>query len=292
MKRRKFITLVGFVAAAAWSLAARAQQAVGRMRRVGIMMPFPKGEPEYERRVLAFREELVRLGWIDGRNVQFDERWTTDNMDRLGVEAESLLASNPDVVIGIGGRVIPVLLRMSRTVPIVVPGVSDPVGVGWVSNLARPGGNITGFTFFELSILGRMLDILKQLAPATRRVAFIYNPDNPSAAFFRRTFEAAAGQLNIEPKAIQIHGIADIERAVADLGKQANAGIFFPPDITITALRNQVIALVARHRLPAIYPDSFFVKDGGLVYYGSDRVELVPPKRQLRGPHPARRESG
>src|SRR5439155_3019399 len=160
MERRAFISLLG-AAAAAWPLAARAQSA-GRMRRVGIVMPYPKGDAEYESRARALRQELAKLGWIEGSNVQFDERWTTDDMSRVRADAASLMASNPDVVVATGGRVVPVLMQLSRSIPIVVPGVSDPVGVGWVQSLARPGGNVTGFTFLELSIFGKMLETLKQ----------------------------------------------------------------------------------------------------------------------------------
>jgi putative ABC transport system substrate-binding protein len=140
-----------------------------------------KGDSEYDTRVRAFQQELGKLGWTGGSNIKFDERWTTDNMDTVRADAASLMASNPDAVRATGGRVIPVLMQLSRSIPIVIPGSSDPVGVGWVTNLARPGGNVTGFTLFELSILSKSLDLLKQIAPAIVRVALIYNPDNPNA---------------------------------------------------------------------------------------------------------------
>jgi putative ABC transport system substrate-binding protein len=276
IRRREFISLLGGAAAASpmlWPLAARAQQA-GSVRRVGILMPYPKGDFEHETRVRALRQELTRLGWTDGRNVQFDERWTTDNMDRVRADAASLLASNPDAVVAIGGRVVPILMQISRSIPIVVPGATDPVGTGWVASLARPGGNVTGFTFFELSMFGKMLETLKQIAPAIIRVAFIYNSDNPNTVFFRRAFEAAAGALAVEPIIVPIHGLADIGRAVASLADRQNAGAFFPPDVTIGALREEIIALVGRHRLPAIYSDPVFPKIGGLAYYGADRVDM------------------
>ncbi len=272
MRRREFIAFLGG-AAAAWPVAAGAQQG-DRMRRVGIVAPYPKGDTEYEIRVRALRQELARLGWTEGGTVQFDERWTTDNMDLVRANAASLMASNPDVVVASGGRVIPILMQLSRSVPIVIPGASDPVGVGWVQSLARPGGNVTGFTMFELSILGKTLETLKQIAPATVRVAFIYNPDNPNTVFYRRAFEAAAGPLAVEPIIVPIHGVADIERAAASLAERPNAAVFFAPDITVQALREEVVALVARHRLPAIYADAVFVKVGGLASYGADRVDL------------------
>jgi len=270
IKRREFIILVGS-AAGVWPLAARAQQ---RVRRVGIVMPYPKGDAEYEVRAGALREELAKLGWTEGSNIQFDERWTTDDMSRVWADAASLMASNPDVVVATGGRVVPVLMQLSRSVPIVVPGVSDPVGVGWVQSLARPGGNVTGFTNLELSVFGKILETLKQIAPATRRVAFIYNPDNPSAVFFRRAFEAAAPPLAIEPLVFTIHRLADIDRSMAGLAEQQNAAVVFPPDLTTQALREEVVALAERHRLPAIYTDAMFVKIGGLASYAPDRLDI------------------
>jgi putative ABC transport system substrate-binding protein len=272
MNRRAFITLLSGVAA--WPIAARAQHAAGRLRHIGIVMPYAEGDAEFAARVGALRQELARLGWKDGVNVQFDERWTTDNMDRIRANAVSLLASNPDVVVTTGGRVVPILMQLSRSVPIVLPGTVDPVGTGWVQSLARPGGNVTGFTALELSMFGKILEVLKQIAPATTRVGLIYNPDNPTSVVFRRTIEAFAGGLAIEPIDLPIHGLGDIEHAVASLTDQPNAGIFFLPDLTINALRTEVIALAERRRLPAMYSEAMFVKSGGLVFYGVDRIDL------------------
>jgi putative tryptophan/tyrosine transport system substrate-binding protein len=183
MRRREFIMLLG--GAAAWPLSAPAQQQ-GRVRRIGIVMPYAKGDSEYEARVGAFKQELAKLGWTEGGNVAFDEHWTTDNMDRVRAEAAGLVASNPDVIVTTGGRIVPVFMQLTRSIPMVLPSASDPVGVGWAQSLARPGGNITGFTSFELSMLGKSLEILKQIAPAIVRVALIYNPDNPNSVHYRR----------------------------------------------------------------------------------------------------------
>ena len=271
MKRREFITLLGGVAA--WPLAARAQQGE-RVRRIGILMPYPKGDPEMGIRVRAFREELGKLGWTDGANVQFDERWTADHMDRVWAEAASLIASNPDAILATGGRVIPVLVQLSRSIPIVIPGASDPLGVGWATSLARPGRNITGFTSFEVSIYGKTLALLKQIAPAITHVAFIYNPDNPNTVIYKRTVEDAAGPLAVESIAVPIHGFAEIDRAVAALADRQNSGILFPGDLTTIALRDEIVALIARQRLPAIYSDPAFMRAGGLAFYGPDRIDL------------------
>jgi|SRR6202035_3326060 putative ABC transport system substrate-binding protein len=270
--RRQFISAIGG-AVFALPLAVRAQQ-VERMRRVGILMPYPKGTTEYDSYISVLRQELAGRGWTDGRTIQFDERWTTDSMDLIRANAASLLAANPDVVVATGGRVIPVLLQISHTIPIVAPGASDPIGVGWVTSLARPGGNLTGFTSFELSLLTKTLETLKQITPAVARVAFIYNPDNPNTVFYRRTFEAASSPLAIDPIDAPIHSLDDIDRIVGGLAVRQDAGAFFAPDLTINALRNEIVALVARHSLPAIYTDAIFVKNGGLASYGVDRIEL------------------
>src|SRR4029450_10840137 len=271
IERRKFLATLGG-AAAAWPLAARAQQP-GRVRRVGILMPYPKGDSEHEARVRAFKQELAKLGWTDGANVRFDEHWTTDNMDMVRSHAASVVASNPDIIVTTGGRVVPVFMRLTRAIPMVLPSASDPVGVGYAQSLAHPGGNVTGFTALELSILGKSLEILKQIAPATVRVALIYNPDNPNSVVYRRISEAASAPLAIEPIDLPIHGLADIDRAVASLAERGNSGIFFLPDLTISALRDDVVGLVARRRVPAIYSEPFFVKLGGLAFYGADRME-------------------
>ena len=273
IRRREFIATLGG-ATVVWPLAARAQQGAGRMRRVGIVMPYPKGDAEAESRARALRQELAKLGWSEGSNIQFDERWTTDDMNVVRAETVSLMASNPDVVVSTGGRVVPLLMQLSRSVPIVVPGISDPVGIGRVESLARPGGNVTGFTNLELSMFGKMLETLKQIAPATDRVGFLYNADNASAVFYRRAFEAAADPVVIAPLIVPIHGLADIDRAMASLAEQRNAAVLFPPDLTVQALRAEVVALAARRRLPAIYTDAVFVKIGGLASYGADRMDL------------------
>jgi len=290
IRRRELLVTLGG-AAAAWPLAARAQQPE-RMRRIGIVMPFAKGDSEGEARIRAFKQELAKLGWTDGSNIQFDERWPADNMDLVRSHAASLVASNPDIIVASGGRIVPVLMRLTRSIPMVLPGATDPVGVGWAQSLARPGGNVTGFTAFELAMLGKSLEILKQIAPAVVRVALIYNPDNPNSVHYRRISEAASTRLAIETLDHPIHGLADIDRAVASLADRGNSGIFFLPDITTNVLRDDVVALVARRRVPAIYSDSFFVKIGGLAFYGPDRTDLFRRSagyvdRILRGEKPA-----
>jgi putative ABC transport system substrate-binding protein len=180
----------------------------------------------------------------------------------------------PDLIVALGGRVIPILMQLTRSVPIVIPGAADAVGSGYIESLAHPGGNVTGFATMEFSVIGKILETLKQIAPATSRVAMIYNPDNPISVNFRHLFESFIVPLSIQPIIAPIHGITDIETAVETLAKEPNGGIFFPPDITTTALRDQVTAIVARHRVPAIYADRIFVTSDGLVSYDSDRTDI------------------
>jgi putative ABC transport system substrate-binding protein len=225
MRRREFIMLLG--GAATWPLSARTQQG-GGMRRIGILMPFPKGDAEAEARVQAFRQELARLGWSEGSNVQFAERWSTDSMDLVRADAANLVTLNPDVIVCQGDRVIPILTKLTRSIPIVVAITSDPIASGAVESLAHPGGNVTGFSFIELSMFGKMLEILKRLAPDISRVGMIYNPDLPTGGAYIRSFEIFAEQLGVQPINFPIHDIADVERAIASLADQPNSGVFFP----------------------------------------------------------------
>jgi putative ABC transport system substrate-binding protein len=271
VRRREFITLLGGVAA--WPLAAPAQQGE-RVRRVGILMPYPQDNAEMRTRVRAFREELRKRGWASGVNAQFDERWTGDNMDLIRSEGGNLVELNPDAILASGGRVVPILMKLTRSIPIVVPGGSDPVARGYAQSLAHPGGNVTGFATMEGSVVGKMLQTLKEIAPHVARVSMIYNPDNPGGVFVARSFESAAGLLGVEPIIVHVHGLADIERAVAAAAAQPNGGIFVPADLTTNAFAEQTVSTIARHRLPAVYAERIFVTSGGLVHYGTDRIEL------------------
>ena len=289
MRRREFIALVGG-AAAAWPFSARAQPRE-RVRRIGILMPIPKVEREIQTWVQAFRQELARLGWSEGSNVEFDERWSMDNMDLLRADAANLVALNPDVIVTLGDRVIPILTKLTRSIPIVVAATSDPIASGAVESLARPGGNVTGFSLIEFSMFGKMLEILKKLAPAISRVGMMYNPDNPVGAAYFRSFEMIAGQLPVQPINLPIHNIADVERAIASLAGQPNSGVLCPPDLTISSLRTQVSALLVRHRVPAIFTLPAFIAAGGLVSYGPDRLVMFRQSasyvdRILRGEKP------
>jgi putative ABC transport system substrate-binding protein len=269
--RREFITLLG--GAVAWPLAARAQQG-DRVRRIGILMPFPPTNAEMQARVRAFREELRKRGWGAGFNVQFDERWTSDNMDLIRSAATNLVELNPDAIVAVGSRVIPILMELTRSIPIVTPSGADPVAYGYAESLAHPGRNVTGFSPMELSVVGKMLQTLKEIAPTVSHISMIYNPDNRFGSLFVRSFESAAGSLGFKPTIAHIHGLADIESGIAAAAAQPDGGIFVPLDVSMLAFVEQTVAMVARHRLPAVYADRVFVKSGGLLYYGADRVEM------------------
>jgi putative ABC transport system substrate-binding protein len=271
MIRREFITLIGG-AAAAWPLAGRAQQ--DRMRRVGILMAYRPSDAMMQARVQAMQQELQRLGWTKGANIQFDERWTTDDLELIRANAANLVELNSDIIVATGGRVIPVFIQLTRSIPMIIPGIGDPVRLGWVKSLAHPGGNISGFTFYESSVLGKMLEILKQIVPGTSRVAIIYNPDNAASTYMLRLSEEFARSSGIEPVLAPFHAIADLERALEPMANQGNAGILSIPDLTALQLRARIVELAARYRVPAIYHDRIMVTSGGLVSYDADRIEI------------------
>jgi putative ABC transport system substrate-binding protein len=290
MRRRDFIKAIA-APAAAWPFAARAQQAE-QVRRIAIVMPFPPTNDELQTRLRAFRDELRKRGWAASVNVQFDERWTGDNMDLIRSAAANVVTLKPDVILAVGGRVVPILMELTQSIPIVNPGGTDPVGRGYAESLAHPGRNVTGFAIMELSVVSKMLQTLKEIASSITHISMIYNPDNPAGALYARAFQSAAGPLGLEPTVRHIHGVAEIEDAVAAVAAQPNGGIFVSPDVTTIALAEQTVAAVARHRLPAIYAERVFVTKGGLVYYGSDRIEIYRGAasyvdRILRGEKPS-----
>jgi putative tryptophan/tyrosine transport system substrate-binding protein len=288
VRRRAFISLL-CGAAAAWPLAVRAQQ-LHRTRLVGILMPFSESNERQQTLFRAFRQELTKLGWSEGSDVQFDVRWTTDNMDLVRAAASDLVKLKPDVIVSVGDRVIPVLTRLTRSIPIVAI-ASDFLGSGFVESLAHPGGNVTGFSIIEFSVIGKMVETLKRMAPGTSRVGMIYNPDNPVGAIYLNSFKAVAAQLGVQPIDLPVHGPAEIERAIESLAKQPNGGFITPPDLTVGALATEITTLAARHSVPAIYNSPLFVRRGGLASYGPDFVDVYRRQasyvdRVLRGEKP------
>jgi putative ABC transport system substrate-binding protein len=287
MRRREFVTLLG--GAVAWPLATRAEQPAG-MRHIGLLMGLAKDE-ESSRRLAAFRLGLRELGWKENENVQIEERWGVADMGLIRRYAAELVDLRPDVIVVEAARTAPVVQQATRTIPIVFVGLSDPIAQGLVESLAHPGGNITGFTLFEWSIMGKLLEALKQFAPGITHVAAPFNPDNPSAALHGRAFEAAAATLAIQPIKAPVHDGAEIERVIETLAGEPNSGLLLLPDLTTIIHRDLIIRLAAKYRLPAIYSYKIFASDGGLMSYGVDIVELFRRSasyvnRILRGEKP------
>jgi putative tryptophan/tyrosine transport system substrate-binding protein len=290
MKRREFITLLS--AAAAWPLAARAQQP-DRIRRVGVFIGFPEDDPDSKPRLVAFQQGLEKLGWSEGRNIHLDVRFALPaNEQQVQMLVKELLALSPDVVVAQGTAPTAAFRRESRSVPIVFIAVGDPVGAGFIANLARPGSNLTGLTLYEGSIAGKWLAMLKEIDPRVTRAAFIINPKTSSFAHFAREAETMAQSLAIELVLSTIENAGDIGRVIESFASLPNGGLVLPPDATTTAHRDLVVALAARYRLPAVYAWRQFVTAGGLMSYGIDFLEQFRQTasyvdRILRGSSPA-----
>ena len=271
MRRREFITLLGG-AAVVWPLAARAQ--TKQMRRIGVLMGLVAGDPEAQSRVVAFESGLRDLGWVKGRNLLIEYRWAGDG-NVLRDHAAELLAMAPDLILANSTPVTAALREQSGTVPIVFTQVTDPVGQGLVPNLAHPGGNLTGFTSFEFSIGTKWLEALKQTAPHVTRLALVFNPQSaPFAELFMRPIKAAALSLSVEPIGAAVRDPADVDRVFDTLAREPNGGLMVLPDISMINYREPIIALAARHSVPAVYPFRFFAASGGLMSYGTDVAEV------------------
>jgi ABC-type uncharacterized transport system substrate-binding protein len=270
MRRREFIGLLG--GAAAWPLAARAQQSE-RMRRIGVLMNRTATDPEGRARLAAFQQGLQQLGWSDGRNIQIDIRWGEDNIDLERKFAAELVALAPDVILASGTVSVTALQPISGTVPVVFAVVTDPVGAGFVDNLARPGGNLTGFMIYEYSLAGKWLELLKQIAPGVTRVVVLRDPTNPSGIAVFAAIRAIASSLGVQVNPVGIHDAGEIERALAALAGSGNGGLIVTPNASGSVQRDLIITLAARYKLPAIYPFRYLATGGGLMSYGTDLVD-------------------
>jgi putative ABC transport system substrate-binding protein len=288
--RRDFFTLLGG-AAAAWPLAARAQQH-DRVRRIGVLMPGDENDPEQKALLSEFIQGLSELGWTDGRNVRIDSRWGDANPTRIRAQAKELLGLNPDVFLVSTALVLQPLLEESRSIPIVFTQIADPVSAGFVASLARPGGNVTGFPVAEVATFGKLLEVLKEVAPHVTRVAVILNPDQRPQAGMLRAIEANAPAFKAQVTAAGARNAAELENAIDQFAREPNGGLIVLPNPV--TLRNQrlIVDRAARHRLPAAYSYRYFVAEGGLISYG---VEPLDQYRQaasyadriLRGEKPA-----
>ena len=268
--RRKFISALG--GAAAWPLAAQAQQP-GPMRRIGVLMAVPENDPEYQAFLAAFQEGLQKLGWAEGRNIRMDYRWALD-AEAMQRSAKELVALQPDLIVSQSTPTTATLLQQTHTVPIIFVNVVDPVGSGFVASFPRPGGNVTGFVVMEPTMTGKWLELLKEIAPRVARVAFLFNPATaPYAEYYLTPFKAAAASFAVEAIVAPVHDTSELESVVAAQAREPNGGLTLMPSAFMNVYRAEIVSLVARYRVPAVYPFRFFTELGGLLSYGNDFLD-------------------
>jgi putative ABC transport system substrate-binding protein len=289
IRRREFVTLVG--SAATWPLAVRAQQPE-RMRRIGILLPNSSDDVVFQTWVGAFLQGLAVLGWTIGRNVRIDTRWATANAAEIRRRAAELAALAPDVILAHGGSTVRPLLQATRTVPIVFPVVSDPVGEGFVDSLARPGGNVTGFMTAEYGMAGKRLELLKQIAPSVTRAAILRDADQGGGTGEFAAMQAVAPSLRMEVSMVNMRDAGEIERAVAAFGRSPNGGLIMTAGGTAARHRELIITLAARHKLPVVSYERYWVAAGALISYGPDQIDQYRQAagyvdRILKGEKPA-----
>ena len=288
MRRRDFITLVR--GAAAWPLVAHAQQPE-RVRHIAILMGLAEGDPETKARLVKFRNDIEKLGWSEGRNVHIEVRFAPAGAHAL-VRAKELVALKPDVILAHSAQIASALQRETRTIPVVFVNVSDPIGAGFITSLARPGGNFTGVLHYEVGILGKWLAMLKEIAPTVARAALLGDPKSPVYNYFVRAGQAPAQSLAVELVPTPVENAADVERSIESFARVPNGGLVLPPDVTTITHRDLILALAAKYRLPAVYPFRLFVVAGGLMSYGTDQIDMFGQTasyidRILRGAKPA-----
>jgi putative tryptophan/tyrosine transport system substrate-binding protein len=291
MKRRQFIAGLG--SAAAWPLRASAQQS-DRMRRIGVLMAFGENDPEGRNWLSRFTNGLEQLGWIDGRNAQLIVRWAAGDPERTLLLAKDLVGLQPEAILSHGTPITRALQRETSTIPIVFVTVGDPVGDGYAASLSRPGGNLTGFIFVEAEMGSKWLELLKTVAPNVKRVAAMFNPDTAPrhGTYYLPSFEAAARLLKVEPIIMPVRSMADIEDGITLLGREPGGGLVATGDPFLLIDRASITALAARNRIPAVYFQAVFVRDGGLLSYGPDNGDIFRRAasyvdRILRGTGPA-----
>jgi putative tryptophan/tyrosine transport system substrate-binding protein len=290
MKRREFITLLGN-AAAAWPLGARAQQ-TDRVRRIAVFSPFAESDQEVQANLTVFRQALQKLGWTVGRNIRIDYRWGEADPARILAQAKELVGLSPDAILVNTALALQPLMRETRTIPIIFTQMSDPVSSGFIASLARPGGNVTGFTVAEFATFGKLLETLKEIAPRVMRVATVYNPDQVPQLGMLHAVEAAAPASKVQVTAAGVRNATDVEAAIDRFAREPNGGLIVLPSPITEGNRKMIIALAARYRLPAAYAFRHFVTDGGLISYGIDAAEQFRQgasyvDRVLRGEKPA-----
>jgi ABC-type uncharacterized transport system substrate-binding protein len=289
MKRREFIMLLG--GAAAWPLAARAQQPNG-MRRIGILITLAESDTVGQAYVGAFREELQKLGWMEGRTFRIDTRRATPDVESIQRFAKELVALQPDVILTQNTPTTASMLQQTRTIPIIFANVADPVGSGFVASLPRPGGNVTGFITMEPTIPSKWVELIKEIAPRVARVAFLFNPATaPYFGVYVDPFKAAAATFGVEPIIARVHDTSELETIIAALARDPNGGLVVMPDGFLVAHRAEIASLALRYRLPAVYPFRVFTEVGGLLSYGNNLVDqyrraAIYADRILKGEKP------
>jgi putative tryptophan/tyrosine transport system substrate-binding protein len=272
MRRREFIGLVG--GAAAWPMATWAQQDV-RMRHVGVLLGTAEDDPVGQTRLEGFRQALAALGWSEGRNVRFEVRWSGGDVGRVRAKAAELVALAPDVILAGGTAVITALKPATRSIPLVFVVVNDPVAQGFVSSMARPGENITGFSYMDYSVVGKGIELLKKVVPTMNRVGFMFNPDTyPYYEVYLRSLLAAPLPFVLEVTPSRVRSEGEIEKAIDTLAAAPGSGFILPPDPYTFAHRGLIIRLLAQNRLPAVWGIRDSVPEGGLMYYGPDQPDI------------------
>ena len=271
MRRREFIRVFGGVAAT-WPLAARAQQPE-RMRRVGLLLGYSEGDAEGQASVAAFRQRLQELGWTEGHNIRIDMRWAGADPNKARSFAKELIGMKPDVVVPSSNLVTEIVQQETQTIPVVFVFVGDPVGSGFVTNVARPGGNLTGFPVFETAIAGKWVEIFHEIAPNVGRVGFIIVPETPAHVGFLHAAEAASLPLQIKLIPLAVHNASEIERAVSEFAREPNGGLIVVPHAVTVEHRNDILGLAARYHLPALYSLRNVAQSGGLISYGTNPID-------------------
>ena len=272
MRRREFITLIG--AGALRPLAVHAQQP-DRMRRIAVLLGLGEKDPEGVSRVKAFRQGMRDLGWIEGRNVQIDYRFAGSNLESINKHVAEVIRLAPDVIVAQSSAVVTALRPATSTIPIVVAMTVDPVGQGFMSNFAHPGGNITGFSFIEPEIIGKWINLLGDVKPDLSRVALMFNPDTvPYYDAFLQLFNASPKQTSVEVEAAHVRSVAEVELAVANLSREPRSGLIVAADIFILTVRGAILKAAAQHRVPLISPYRQFVTEGSLMSYGPDAADI------------------
>jgi putative ABC transport system substrate-binding protein len=289
-KRRQFITLLG-AAAAVWPLEARAQLPA-RVRRIGVLLSIAESDPEAQRRIQAFQQGLQELGWTEGRDLRVEYRFGATDPGRIAAEVADLVALKPDVIVGNSTPVVTALRQATSSIPVVFVQIIDPVGGGLVESLARPGGNLTGFSDFEFGTASKWLELLKEIKPGTARVAVLLQHGLPPNSGFLRALEDAAATIGVHLTPVRVRGAADIEEGLGAFAPQSNGGLIVLPSPISAVHRDAIITLAEHHQLHAVYPFRYFALSGGLVSYGVDNVNLYRRgatyvDRILKGASPA-----